>query len=134
MKKDAITKLIENITTCNQRLDRFIEKAEMLDQSVATSKNKPRSTMAVPLQAIHEYAGRLYHVLSQAWNSCAHHSHCANLLLEHRMVRRESRRGQLRRLEEDCAATFTVSFESPVLKAWHLAEVKILEEPDIPSP
>lgn len=134
MKKDAIGKLTGNIIECNQRLERFIEKAEKMDQSVIVSKSKPRSTMAVPLQAIHDYAGRLYHVLSQAWNSCAHHSHCTNLLLEHRMVRRERKRGRLGCLQNDSAPTFTLSFDRPALDDWHVAEVKIIKEIDIPSP
>ncbi|CAJ2511366.1 Uu.00g069910.m01.CDS01 [Anthostomella pinea] len=124
--KKKITRLLGEVEDCNKRLELFIEKAEKMNQSTATTgKSGPKSTLAIPLQMIHDYAGRLHDVFSRALNGCTQHSHHASLLLEHRMIRAQKKKG-LKHVAKDEDQTFLVSFQSPSNpKAWHNAEIQI---------
>jgi hypothetical protein len=122
MKRRDVARLLERLQVCNERLDEYLQRAEKLDEGPAT---KPgwKSTFSLTLPQIQEYANSLHCVLSRAWACSAHASHCANLLLEHRMVKpKRSSSG------EDNATRFTVSFLNPSLPPqWQEAEIRIIE-------
>ncbi|RYP22509.1 hypothetical protein DL766_007714 [Monosporascus sp. MC13-8B] len=82
MKRREVMRLLERLQGCNARMDTFTEKAEKLEEP---SKGGWKSTLSMPIQQIQEYAISLHQVLSRAWSCSTHHSHCANLMLEHRM-------------------------------------------------
>ncbi|RYP13602.1 hypothetical protein DL765_006803 [Monosporascus sp. GIB2] len=82
MKRREVIRLLERLQACNARMDTFTEKAEKLEEP---NKSGWKSTLSMPIQQIQEYAISLHQVLSRAWSCSTHHSHCANLMLEHRM-------------------------------------------------
>lgn len=126
MKRTQINKLVKGIKECNKRLDDFIKKAEMMEEPPSmTVKESTRARMSTPLWQIQVYAEQLYKVLSRAWSTCTHLSHNANLMLEHRMIRKK----QSSRISQGGDLTFTVLLKGPVAKMkWTKAEVRVPKE------
>ncbi len=143
MKRGDIRRLLGEVKECNERLDSFIEKAEKFEKATPqqTAEKRRKPALSIPLQRIYNYATHLHQVLSKAWTCSLHPSHQACLLLEHRMIRK-GRRKKLRTRsgggdQESDHASFTLFLEDMEhndtghsrTAAWHVAEVRVLEEP-----
>ncbi|KAF4996932.1 hypothetical protein FDECE_12255 [Fusarium decemcellulare] len=129
MKRKGIRNLLADITSCNERLDKFITKAETLSQQTVMDKASLKSVLSSSLQRIQSYATLLHQTLSRAWCCSAHDCHHVRLLLEDRMVRREDEKS-LRRAKTDSKPTcFTVSHKPPVKSTcWQIAEIEVTDE------
>ena len=128
MKRKDIRNLLESIKSCNERLDRFIGKAEKFEPANSYGSSV-KSYLSLPLGRIREYAGSLHQVLSRAWSCSLHASHQAHLVLEHRMVRSKKYETKEVLSGADDATRFTVFFNNPSPpKEWYLTEVQVLEQ------
>ncbi|KAK1750544.1 hypothetical protein QBC47DRAFT_118880 [Echria macrotheca] len=135
IKRERIRHLLFQVKECNDRLDSFIEKADRLDQTnhCRAPDQRWKPCLGIPLHQIHSHAIRLHQVLSSALTCRAHPTHRVHLLLEHRMAskkRKGARRIGAAKSQEDYAR-FTLSFKGAL--TWRIAEIKILEEPMLPT-
>ncbi|OCL09405.1 hypothetical protein AOQ84DRAFT_438997 [Glonium stellatum] len=128
MKRREVAQLLKRLQECNKRLDDYLQKVERFSERPAT-KSCGTSTFSTPLTQIQEYANKLHDVLTRSWSCSDHSSHCANLLLEHRIAKRGSG------CQED-TMQFTVSlFPNPSLPLkWQDAEIHVVEKmlPQLP--
>lgn len=126
MKRKDIGRSLKDIKGCNQRLDKFIDKARG-EEAPVTTKSSRQLTLMMPLEQIQECADNLHRSLSQAWRCTAHTSHYASLLIEHR--RRSPKRKKQKAVREDDASTnFRISFNSPSLPTkWYDTEIQVRE-------
>ncbi|KAF2465073.1 uncharacterized protein BDR25DRAFT_295894 [Lindgomyces ingoldianus] len=86
MSRKKVRRLLEELKSCNLRLDSFANKAEKLKEPYRT---ETRLKFAAPLGVIENNATKLYNILCRTW--CASHdSHRAGLLLERRLVENEN--------------------------------------------
>jgi hypothetical protein len=123
MKKRGVERMLERLKACNARLEGFTEKAEKLEEPY---KSGWKSGFTIPLDKIQSYASSLHRVLARAWGCSAHTSHCANLMLEDRMVRTIKKK---RNASKDHTTCFKMSFLNPYTPAkWSTAEIRVLED------
>lgn len=123
MKRGEVGRMLERLKACNDRLEGFTEKAEKLDEPCQAGW---KSTFAIPLEQIQNYASSLHQVLARAWNCSAHTSHCANLMLEDRMVRPTKKK---RNAPKDTVTCFKMLFMNHFTPTkWCNAEIRVLED------
>ncbi|MBE3044224.1 hypothetical protein IMZ48_16970 [Candidatus Bathyarchaeota archaeon] len=128
MKRKEIRSLLKDIRSCNERLDQFIAKAEKLEQPSSQPAGL-KSTLALSLQEIQDYATSLHHALSRAWSCSALAPHRVYLLLEHRMVRKKRQKCLSPVGNPTDNANFTISLRSPSSTSHrHTIEFKIMED------
>ena len=128
MKRQKVRRLLDELETCNRRLNTYANKAEKLEEPYKAEK---QSKFALPLRLIEENAARLYDVLSRTWCS-AHSSHHAGLLLEQRLVKKQKRMtSQQKKYAEKCDVNcFGISLlQSPSPMKWLHVEFRLVEEP-----
>lgn len=120
MKRRDISRLLGSLKTCNERLESFLSRADKFDEAPISGSHF-RCVFALPLPRIQDHASSVSNVLDQAWCCNLHTVHCANLLLEHRIL--ESNRQKLR---HDETIKFTFAFSDPSQhNKWADTEIEI---------
>ncbi|KAL3423083.1 hypothetical protein PVAG01_04830 [Phlyctema vagabunda] len=121
MKRHEVKQRMKDLQNCNERLYEYLKRADKVDHS-PFYRDYQRVRYSVPLHETQNYAQRLHAALVKAWSHSSHSTdstHCANLLLEHRLAsRREYRRQNL--------ALFRLSLLVPQSSKWRDAEIRMM--------
>ena len=79
--------LLQRIRSTNEKLDRLLQKSEVVASYQNVSITAVSGTAASPLVCYWKDADRLYTLMDRSWSCQCHENHCAYLWLEHRTMK-----------------------------------------------
>ncbi|KAF5969353.1 hypothetical protein FBULB1_10265 [Fusarium bulbicola] len=128
MKRKEVLILLEDMKSCNNRLDEFINKSEAPINNSTAGTTVGKLGLSSSLQQIQSYATMLHHTLGKAWSCSTHASHEIRLLLEDRVVRHNEPRSLKRMKPSTKPPCFTITHKSPMSSAlWKSSKIEIID-------